>query len=129
MFTSASNIADAETPFRIVDQENIDPQQYLAILKRRKWQFIIPALILFVVSVAFAMMWPPTYQASALILIEEPDVPRDLVQSTVSSYAADGVINGPGHPAREHGRTLCGGGEGGLGLLLPRRHDQKLTGL
>ena len=74
-----------------MDQDVTEPQEYLAILKRRKWQFGVPALVLFVLSVGIAMMWPPVFRASALILIEAPDVPRDLIQSTVSSYAAERV--------------------------------------
>lgn len=74
-----------------MNKDVTEPQEYLAILKRRKWQFAVPALVLFVLSVGVAMMWPPVFRASALILIEEPDVPRDLVQSTVSSYAAERI--------------------------------------
>lgn len=67
------------------------PQDYLAVLKRRKWQFSLPALALFTISALGAVLWPPTYRSSAIVLIEEPAVPRDLVQSTVSSYASERV--------------------------------------
>ena len=60
------------------------PQDYLAILKRRKWHIAISAVGIFLISVLVAFIWPPTYRSSATILIEEPDVPRDLVRSTVA---------------------------------------------
>lgn len=66
-------------------------RDYLTILNRRKWQFTVPAAMLFVVCVLTAFLWPPTYQSSALILIEEPDVPRDLVRSTISSFASERI--------------------------------------
>jgi uncharacterized protein involved in exopolysaccharide biosynthesis len=47
----------------------------------------LPALALFVIAGLFAGLWPPTYESTATILIEEPDVPRDLISSTVTSYA------------------------------------------
>jgi uncharacterized protein involved in exopolysaccharide biosynthesis len=59
----------------------------LHTLRRRKW---IGAAVGFVgccTAVAIALTWPPTYQSTATILIEEPDVPSDLVKSTVSTYA------------------------------------------
>jgi len=70
-----------------VEQAQYGLQDYVAILMRRRWQFLLPVLVLFVVAVLAAFLWPPTYQSSSTILIEEPDVPRDLVSSTVTSYA------------------------------------------
>lgn len=70
-----------------MEQTQYGLQDYLAILRRRKWQLILPAVLLFLTAVLFAVLWPPTYESTATILIEEPDVPRDLVSSTVTSYA------------------------------------------
>lgn len=70
-----------------VEQAQYGLQEYVAILMRRRWQFLLPVLVLFVVASLVAFLWPPTYQSSSTILIEEPDVPRDLVSSTVTSYA------------------------------------------
>lgn len=70
-----------------MDQAQYGLQDYVAILMRRRWQFFLPVLVLFVVAILVASLWPPTYQSSSTILIEEPDVPRDLVSSTVTSYA------------------------------------------
>ena len=62
---------------------------YLTILKRRRWHFILPAALVVLVALATAAVWPPSFKSSATILIEEQDVPRDLVQSTVTSFASE----------------------------------------
>ena len=49
----------------------------------------MPAVLVLVIAIFAAVIWPPTYKSSATILIEEPDVPRDLVRSTITSYAAE----------------------------------------
>jgi uncharacterized protein involved in exopolysaccharide biosynthesis len=59
----------------------------LHTLRRRKWIGLAVGFVGICGAVAIALMWPPIYQSTATILIEEPDVPRDLVKSTVSTYA------------------------------------------
>ena len=66
-------------------------QEYLAILKRRKWQFFLPALAFIIFASVAALIWPPTYRSSAVVLVEEPDVPLDFVKSTVSGYASERI--------------------------------------
>ena len=66
-------------------------QDYLGIAKRRKWQMILPAALLLIVSVPVVFMLPSVYRSEATILIEDQDIPRDLVRSTVTSYAAQRV--------------------------------------
>ena len=63
------------------------PRDYIALFIRRRKLFILPALAVFAGAVALAYLLPPVYQSTATVLIEEPEVPRDLVQSTVSSFA------------------------------------------
>lgn len=70
-----------------MDEEVKTPQEYLAIAKRRKWHFIVPALGVFLLSALIAFLLPSVYRSAAVVLIEEPDVPRELVFSTVTSYA------------------------------------------
>ncbi len=60
---------------------------YLSILKRRKRQMRIAALIVLALAVLAALFWPPTYRATATILIEEQEIPEDLVRSTVTGFA------------------------------------------
>ncbi len=67
--------------------ELTSPQDYIAIAKRRKWQFLLPVAVIFPICIAVAVLLPPTYRSSATILIEEPNIPRELVSSTISTYA------------------------------------------
>lgn len=60
---------------------------YLQILRRRKWYVIIPALSVFIIACAIAFLLPPVYSSSATILIESPDVPPQLVASTITGFA------------------------------------------
>ena len=38
-----------------------------------------------------ALAWPPTYRSTGTILIEQQEIPTDLVRSTVTSYADERV--------------------------------------
>ena len=60
---------------------------YVAVLNRRKARFIVPAALILVLSAAVAFLLPPAYRSSATILIEQQEIPSDLVRSTVTSYA------------------------------------------
>ncbi len=60
---------------------------YLAILRRRKLQVLIPAVVICAASVALAFGIPPTYRSTATILIEQQEIPEDLVPTTVTGYA------------------------------------------
>jgi polysaccharide biosynthesis transport protein len=65
---------------------NID---FLGALRRRKWIGLIIGVLGVTATVTIVKTWPATYQSTATILIEEPDVPADLVKSTVSTFAND----------------------------------------
>lgn len=73
------------------EEESKSLQDYLDILQRRKWPMLLIALAVFLVSVTVALVLPPVYRSTATILIEEQDIPRQLVQSTVTSYAAQRI--------------------------------------
>ena len=63
------------------------PQDILAILWRRKWQVIIPGVVLLAISAFVTLSWPQTYQSNATILIEEPEISGEFVQPVADSYA------------------------------------------
>ncbi len=71
------------------NQENqeSDFRDYLKILKRRRKYFIIPFVLFALLGVLLATLLPSVYSSSATILIEEQDIPTDLVRSTVTTYA------------------------------------------
>jgi uncharacterized protein involved in exopolysaccharide biosynthesis len=63
------------------------PHDFMSAFKRRKWMLGVPLAIGLLFSTGTALLWPPLYRSIATILIEEPEVPRELVRSTVTSYA------------------------------------------
>ncbi len=73
------------------EEDSKSLQDYLGILRRRKWAMLLIAGILFLIAVIIALVLPPVYRSTATILIEEQDIPRELVQSTVTSYAAQRI--------------------------------------
>jgi len=60
---------------------------YFAIVKRRKWSLILPALTVFLCAAIIALALPSIYKSTSTILIEEQDIPADFVMTTVTSYA------------------------------------------
>jgi succinoglycan biosynthesis transport protein ExoP len=76
--------------------QNIDrgPQSltdYREFLLRRKWQIIVPFLLISAAVSAVAYLLPPVYRSSATILIESQQVPQDLMRTTVTSYAEERI--------------------------------------
>lgn len=59
----------------------------VVILKRRTWSIVLPAASIFVVAVVLAFTLPPVYRSESTILIEDQEVPRDFVSTTVTSFA------------------------------------------
>ena len=73
------------------EEELLGFADYLAILKRRKKQLIIPAAIILLLSFGLAVGLPSIYRAEATILIEQQEIPSELVRSTVTSYAGERI--------------------------------------
>ncbi len=62
-------------------------QDYLEIFRRRRTLTLLAGGVLLILSLAAAFLWPPTYKSMATILIEEQEIPSELVHSTITSYA------------------------------------------
>ncbi|MFN2337573.1 MAG: Wzz/FepE/Etk N-terminal domain-containing protein [Gammaproteobacteria bacterium] len=73
------------------EEQNKDLRDYLDAFKRRRWAVMGIALLIFVIGLITALALPPTYRSAATILIEEQQIPSELVQSTVTSYAAQRI--------------------------------------
>ena len=71
----------------IEQDETKSLSEYLDAFKRRKKHFLYAALICFVISVVIAFLLPAIYRTSATILIEQQEIPQDLVRSTITTYA------------------------------------------
>ena len=70
-----------------MEEQLPDIREYLAILRRRKWQLILPIVVLLPIAVLVAMKLPPVYRSTATILIEQQEIPPDLIRTTVTSFA------------------------------------------
>jgi len=74
-----------------MEEQEKSIQDYLAIVSRRKTAIVSTALIVFLLGLITAFVWPPTYKSSATILIKEQEIPTELVRSTVTSFAAQRI--------------------------------------
>ncbi|WP_432736819.1 GumC family protein [Maridesulfovibrio sp. FT414] len=70
-------------------QQSSDIAYYIDVLRRRKYQFILPAGIIFSMVVILAFVLAPVYKSTATILIEDQDIPQDLVQTTVTGFVEE----------------------------------------
>jgi uncharacterized protein involved in exopolysaccharide biosynthesis len=59
---------------------------YLAVLRRRRRLILLVGASLLATSVALAFLWPAVYRSTATILIEEQEIPPDLVRSAIATY-------------------------------------------
>lgn len=62
---------------------------YVTIVKRRKKSIILSILIIFSLSATVALVMPPVYKSKSTILIEEQDIPKEYILSTVTGYAEE----------------------------------------
>ena len=72
-------------------QQEKDIRDYLIAIRKRKTAIIsIFSAILFL-TVLIAFLLPSIYKSSSTILIEQQEIPPELVMSTVTSYAAERI--------------------------------------
>lgn len=62
-----------------------NPVEYLKIFFRRKWLFMSPVFIGFVLSVIACFLLPPTYESSTVILVQEEKIINPLIQGLAVS--------------------------------------------
>lgn len=60
---------------------------YLVLLRRRRTVIVAVWAALMVASAALAFLLPAAYRSTATILIEEQEIPPDLVRSAIATYA------------------------------------------
>ena len=66
-------------------------RDYLSILKRRALLIAVTFIGVAAVAIAVAMLMPPVYQSTGTIMIESQQIPTDLVQASVTSYADERI--------------------------------------
>jgi len=74
-----------------MEEQEKSIQDYLGIISRRKVAIISTGLIVFLLGLITALVWPPTYKSSATILIKEQEIPTELVRSTITSFASQRI--------------------------------------
>src|SRR5882672_10106298 len=61
-------------------------QQIRAV--QRRWRVLLAVLAGgLLLTLLVALLWPATYRSSATILIEQQEIPQDLVRSTITTFA------------------------------------------
>jgi len=68
-----------------------DIREYVATLRRHKVQIVVVAGLLAAAAALVALGLPAVYSSSATILVQEQEVPPDLVRSTVTSFADERI--------------------------------------
>lgn len=74
-----------------MDDQAMSLDGLLGTLRRRKWFFLVPFLLVSAAAAALAFGLPPVYRSTGTILIERQELPTDLVRSTVASYVDERV--------------------------------------
>lgn len=72
----------------IPEDDNRTFGDYLDALKRRRKPALVIALSLLLLGGIAIFVWPNAYTSTAVILIEDPDIPPGLVPTTVTTFAS-----------------------------------------
>jgi polysaccharide chain length determinant protein (PEP-CTERM system associated) len=77
-----------------MDEENTKTlEDYIHIVRRRIHVIVIPMLFLLMASLLVAILLPAIFRSEATIMIEQQQIPVDLVKSTVVSFADERISN------------------------------------
>ena len=66
-------------------------QDYIIAVRKRKTAIISIFFVILFIAILVAFLLPPRYKSSSTILIEQQEIPQELVMSTVTSYAAERI--------------------------------------
>ncbi len=64
--------------------EAVSLEQVLGIVRRRRWHFLIPFFMGWLLVWAASWVLPPQYKSGTLILVEQPTMPKDYVMPNVN---------------------------------------------
>ena len=70
-----------------MEQPKKDLKYVVGVVRRRKGPMSLVASAITLAGVALAFLLPPSYRSTATILIEEQEIPSDIVRSAITSYA------------------------------------------
>lgn len=66
---------------------NINLNDLKRIIRQRRKVLLVAFAVFFALVLLVALLLPPVYRSSATVLIEQQEIPQDLVRSTVTSFA------------------------------------------
>jgi polysaccharide biosynthesis transport protein len=72
-------------------EEQASSSSPLLAIRRRRGPLLLVSGGVLLLALLAALFWPPRYSATGTILIEQQELPSELVRSTVSSYASQRV--------------------------------------
>lgn len=61
------------------DETQIVWQDYVAVIVRRRWYFILPCAVIVAVTMLVGMMLPKVFRAEAVVLVETPEIMNPLL--------------------------------------------------
>jgi succinoglycan biosynthesis transport protein ExoP len=73
------------------EEEPLSLSEYLNILKRRRFLFGLPAIAIVIFTVFYVLGLPATYRSEATILIEDQEIPEDIIGATLTNYASQQI--------------------------------------
>ena len=73
------------------EPQGLSLPEYLSVARRRLRPMLVAVASGLLTTVMVALFWPPSYRSTATILIEQQELPSDLVRSTVTSFADERV--------------------------------------
>ena len=74
-----------------MEENNLELRDYFVSLRKRKKIVLSIFFTLMCIFILTAFLLPSVFKSSATILIEQQEIPRELVMSTVTSYAAERI--------------------------------------
>ncbi len=72
-------------------EDKLELDDIVGIFRRRKAYLIWPFLLIMAAAAYVALTLPPVYQASAKIMVERQEIPRDIVETTVTGYVDERI--------------------------------------
>jgi len=70
-----------------MEQDSLNLREIGRVARRRRLPMFVISAGLFAIGAAVAFLLPAVYRSTATILIEEQEIPSDIVRSAISSYA------------------------------------------
>ncbi|PCJ88872.1 MAG: lipopolysaccharide biosynthesis protein [Thiotrichaceae bacterium] len=73
------------------EEQTKDLQDYIIAIRKRKMAILLVFSIIVFFAISVALLLPAIYKSSSTILIEQQEIPSELVQSTVTSFASEAI--------------------------------------